>query len=641
MLRILGAVHMLRLDNLHLRVGVALVVGLGAFYTISAQTTPTFQGLGQMPGTMSGAGTYVNAVSGDGSTIVGYTWISGNATRPFRWTAAGGFEDLGQLGASASSNDRAYGVSFDGSAVVGQSNTLDQGPRAFRWVAGVGMQELPIYQALAVSSDGSVAAGMDIRWTAPGQIDQLGFLGGNNYTSAFGVSSDGQVVVGYSETSPSRYAHAFRWTSAGGIQDLGVTNGTESLAWGISGNGAVVFGEARDSGQFWRAFRWTSSLGMRDMGTLGGPMSTAHGASADGGVIVGKSLINSGSTSLRAFRWTAATGMRDLKQELINAGVSGLESWTLAVAADVSDDGKVIVGWGYPAPLTPAEPFIVVYPGAGGTGVTLSSLTLNPTTVTGGSPSTGTVTLSGAAPTGGQVVTLGTSHLSVATVPSSVTVAAGATSASFTVTTSTVETSTNVIISGASGGITKTADLTVSSGGGGGGGGDSGLRSPAANTANSGGDGNGFESSPANAHADDALSAVDNNSGTGSSTSCTSTFKDKHRFSNYGFTFPAGASVRGIEVRLDAKADSTSSSPKMCVQVSWDGGTTWTSTKSTPTLRTSMGTFTLGSATDTWGRSWTTGNLSEANFRVRVINVSSSSSRDFSLDWVAVRVHYQ
>jgi len=168
-----------------------------------------------------------------------------------------------------------------------------------------------------------------------------------------------------------------------------------------------------------------------------------------------------------------------------------------------------------------------------------------------------------------------------------------------------------------------------------------GLRSPTANAPNSGGDGNGFESSPQNAHANDTLNAVDNNSGRDSSTSCTSSSKDKHRFYNYGLTFPAGVSIRGIQVRLDAKVDSTSGSPKMCVQLSWNGGSTWTSTKSTPTLGTSMGTFTLGSPTDTWGRSWTTGNFSDANFRVRVINVSSSTSRDFSLDWVAVSVHYQ
>ncbi len=53
------------------------------------------------------------------------------------------------------------------------------------------MQPLPIYQALATSDDGSVTVGMDIRWTAPGQVDHLGFLGGNNYTSAYGCPRTG------------------------------------------------------------------------------------------------------------------------------------------------------------------------------------------------------------------------------------------------------------------------------------------------------------------------------------------------------------------------------------------------------------------------------------------------------------------
>lgn len=285
-------------------------------------------------------------------------------------------------------------------------------------------------------------------------------------------------------------------------------------------------------------------------------MSTSHGASFNGSVIVGKSLINSQSSSLRAFRWTQASGMRDLKQELLNAGVTAVQNWTLAVAADVSDDGTVIVGWGYPASLTPAQPFIVVLPAPGG----------------GGATATPTSPAATATPTGA---------------PS-----------------------------------------------------NTGFRGPTANSADSGGDGNGFESNPSNAHADDNANAVDNNSGSGSSTSCTSSSKDKHRFFNYGFSIPAGASIAGIEVRLDARADSTSSSPKMCVQLSWDGGTTWTTAKSTSNLNTSMRTFTLGGTSDTWGRTWNPSDFTDANFRVRVISVSSSTSRDFFLDWVAVRVTY-
>src|SRR5467141_3968011 len=93
--------------------------------------------------------------------------------------------------------------------------------------------------------------------------------------------------------------------------------------------------------------------------------------------------------------------------------------------------------------------------------VTLSSVSLNPTSVTGGNSSTGTVTLSGAAPSGGAVVTLSSSNTTAARTPSSVTVAAGATSATFTISTSAVAASTTVTISGTYGGVSRSASLTV------------------------------------------------------------------------------------------------------------------------------------------------------------------------------------
>ena len=93
--------------------------------------------------------------------------------------------------------------------------------------------------------------------------------------------------------------------------------------------------------------------------------------------------------------------------------------------------------------------------------VSLSSLALNPTSVTGGNSSTGTVALSGPAPAGGVQVTLSSSNTAAARVPSSVTVAAGATSAMFTVSTSAVASSTTVTISATYSGVTKSALLTV------------------------------------------------------------------------------------------------------------------------------------------------------------------------------------
>ncbi|HEX3281646.1 MAG TPA: hypothetical protein VHR36_10495 [Pyrinomonadaceae bacterium] len=65
----------------------------------------------------------------------------------------------------------------------------------------------------------------------------------------------------------------------------------------------------------------------------------------------------------------------------------------------------------------------------------LVSLALNPATVTAPAPSTGTVTLSGPAPAGGLTVTLASSDTRKARVPATVTVQAGQSSATFTVTT--------------------------------------------------------------------------------------------------------------------------------------------------------------------------------------------------------------
>lgn len=170
---------------------------------------------------------------------------------------------------------------------------------------------------------------------------------------------------------------------------------------------------------------------------------------------------------------------------------------------------------------------------------------------------------------------------------------------------------------------------------------NTGWLSPTANAAvtTSSGDNNGFQTNPANANSDNATFAVDTNSGSGTSTSCTSTAKDRHLYRDY--TVTASGAIQGIEVRLDARVDATNGSPRMCVQLSWDGGVTWTATKQTTTLTTSEATYILGGAADTWGRAWTTANLTNANFRVRIINVASNTSRDFSLDWVAVRVTYQ
>ncbi|TMB52929.1 MAG: hypothetical protein E6J56_14500 [Deltaproteobacteria bacterium] len=89
----------------------------------------------------------------------------------------------------------------------------------------------------------------------------------------------------------------------------------------------------------------------------------------------------------------------------------------------------------------------------------VSAVSLNPSTVTGGSSSAGTVTLNMAAPSGGVGVFLSSSS-TVATVPASVVVPAGQTSAGFTATTSAVSATNAVTITAQSNG-SASAVLTV------------------------------------------------------------------------------------------------------------------------------------------------------------------------------------
>jgi hypothetical protein len=158
----------------------------------------------------------------------------------------------------------------------------------------------------------------------------------------------------------------------------------------------------------------------------------------------------------------------------------------------------------------------------------------------------------------------------------------------------------------------------------------------------SSGDNNGYQTTPGNACTSGGGVAQDPSSGTGSLITCTDTGKDRHRFYNYGLSIPSGATINGIEVRLDAYIDSTASTTRrLCVDLSWDGGTSWTTAKQIGSnLTISQATYTLGTASDTWGRAWSIGDFSNANFRVRVTDVANSTARTFSLDWVPVRVTY-
>jgi len=100
-------------------------------------------------------------------------------------------------------------------------------------------------------------------------------------------------------------------------------------------------------------------------------------------------------------------------------------------------------------------------PGCTVTAAALSAIALSPSTTSGGSASTATVTLTAAAPSGGVLVSLTSSNPAAASVPASLTVPAGATSATTSVATSAVGSTTTSVISASYNGLTRSATLTV------------------------------------------------------------------------------------------------------------------------------------------------------------------------------------
>lgn len=250
-------------------------------------------------------------ISDDGKVVVGqdtsFPW-----SEAFRWDEASNTaRSLGSLSDDVSGS-YAYGASANGSVVVGWTN-FDPGfgwpERGFRWQK-------------------SSATGIET-----GKMYAIGAMGDTGSTShAYDVSDDGLMLVGKVDWARSTtVTRAFAWTG-GRFWDLGPQNEplSESVAWGVSGDGKVVVGQCRIESTVPHAFRWTAQTGMVDIGSLNTNLesSIANAVSRNGEVIVGKS-------GNRAF-----IKRGDQPMELLPAFTpSGT-----AEAFDVSHNGRIVVG---------------------------------------------------------------------------------------------------------------------------------------------------------------------------------------------------------------------------------------------------------------------------------------------------------
>jgi uncharacterized membrane protein len=300
-------------------VGASYLFDPGFGFTVAHGTRWTPSGGLQDLGHFTLSASVATRTSNDGNTIAGYAgFVTGTGEVEPRnaiyWTNAGAIPQ----GALISVFPDPVGyistdVSADGSVIIGQTRAPGPEPvpdQAFRFTQSGGAQIL---------------------------AQPAGYSGP---ASANAISADGSLIVGYSEGPDA--LKAWRWTAAGGVQILpGVPTGVPAAAYGVSANGQVIVGDFNT-----QAMRWTAGGGFQALG-LGAFSSTAVDASADGSVIVGNGYFDASQTAPSAFIWDAAHGMRDLRSVLISDFHLGEPTmWTLTEATGISDDGLTIVGNG-------------------------------------------------------------------------------------------------------------------------------------------------------------------------------------------------------------------------------------------------------------------------------------------------------
>ncbi|MCW5933662.1 MAG: Ig-like domain-containing protein [Fimbriimonadia bacterium] len=346
-------------------------------------------------------------VSADGAAIpLAAQHNSTGHYRGFLWTRHGGLQDLGLPNDVVHSVP--YAISSDGSTVVGllSASSINVGfpGTSFRWTATQGMQNLGNFgylksHAISVSRDGTILCGTLNDWQKAffwslqngfQILDSIGY----SYTYANAISEDGTVVVGAGMIGGYERATRWRLNYGGAIENLGFLPGGNfwSSARGVSSDGTFIVGGALNAASQGRAFRFASMVppfGMQDLGALPGlPHSLAESVTEDGSCVVGIAY-QSGAplSSHRAFIWTEDDGMRDMNEAFSSIVPNG---WTLVAAKAISADGRYIAGTAYQAATQRYKGFVI---GTNFLGVGNATIDASPLAVPANNSSISTITL--------------------------------------------------------------------------------------------------------------------------------------------------------------------------------------------------------------------------------------------------------
>ncbi|MCC6230708.1 MAG: hypothetical protein IT432_15970 [Phycisphaerales bacterium] len=232
-------------------------------------------------------------------------------------------------------------MGFLAAVVMGQAATGQVSLVELRAINGA----LDDAAVVGLSADGTTVVGRSTKtytqmatlWKNGGAPVNLGTLYPPGYqvsSMATGVSGDGSIVAGFSDSTSADRRDGFRWTAGSGMKALPNTGGSSNY-FRVSGDGSTIVGEFYPGTRDRMPSRWRESTGVQILAGLEDRPGIANGTSTDGNTVAGWLRVPDTSDN-EAFAWNQVTGPTTLPL---------LAPWNRkSEALDISANGMVAVG---------------------------------------------------------------------------------------------------------------------------------------------------------------------------------------------------------------------------------------------------------------------------------------------------------
>lgn len=238
----------------------------------------------------------------------------------YKWDATNGIVSIGALTNGYSQSGRTV-ISNDGTKI---GSTMTNGSTSFNEIA---------------TYDVSTST-----WANQGGLVPTGWDG--SVSSTWGMTSTGSTIVGLGWLSGAT-AHAVRWTSQGGVEDLGsIISGRSSRANAVNADGSVIVGWQDQANGTRSGAKWINGVESFILDNNGDNVGEAGDVSADGNTIIGSAMPN-------PYIWNAVSGVTYITHPNSSAFFRG-------GATGISGNGELVIGFfrPFPGPPMAGEGFI-------------------------------------------------------------------------------------------------------------------------------------------------------------------------------------------------------------------------------------------------------------------------------------------